>query len=507
MSNSNDKLPKNYRLTPCAVLAIALLSLTASRAAAAVVTYDPGDPTMAYLQLAAPPVQLGPTDDHPGMWEYVYDFYHAEGTWESRIQLDGFEADLIANVHDIGFGVGVYQQWSSQAYAQPPLWGGDVDKRFLPSYANGAGWQLPSEGACVGCTNETYEYLNEWHSPYEYNSSIFYGTGHYPFGEVNIGGMLSDADAGITGNDTVIFPVWNPGFPNQFSVGGLGITFRIVHPNAPGTVRWNTYHWNANDIVGEIVGPSASVAGPCAAGIVGDANCDGYVDISNDILVAFTNFTGPGSFAKTRAQGDVHGPSEATATNDPHDTDVDVSDILTMFGAFTGPAPDETGQPTPAGLLAAEAGDPSIPDLIYDPATGEVIFDLDGAAGLIGYSLKSAGGFLAGGHTPILGGVTTSLPTELAEAALSTPALPASIGFVFPLGMDLAALSAFLTENTVSTGLGAPLVPFDLVVLGPAVPEPATILLSAAGLLGLVMVGLRGRSRGATRHSPRQASS
>jgi len=228
---------------------------------------------------------------------------------------------------------------------------------------------------------------------------------------------------------------------------------------------------------------------PC---VIGDANCDGYVDIAGDILTGFSNFTGPGSFGKTRAEGDVHRASGATAGDDPHDGDVDVSDILTMFGAFTGPPSDEVGLGAPA-----EAGDPAIPDLIYDAGTGEVVFDLDGAAGLIGYSLKSAGGFLAGGHTPILGGVTTSLTTELAEAALSTPGLPASIGFVFPLGMDLTALSAFLTENTVSTGLGAPLVPFDLVVVGgTVVPEPATWTLAAMAVFGLFLVGRRSMCRG-----------
>jgi len=224
-------------------------------------------------------------------------------------------------------------------------------------------------------------------------------------------------------------------------------------------------------------------AGPTC--ILGDANCDGYVDIANDILVAFSNFTGPGSFGKTRAEGDVHGPTAATATNDPHDTDVDVTDILTMFGAFTGPAPDEAGLGVPA-----EAGDPAVPDLIYNPATGEVILDPDGAS-IIGYSLKSAGSFLGGNHTPILGGVSTSLSTELAEAALSSPAGPMSIGFVFPTGLDNAALAALLSENTVSTGLGAPLVPFDLVGISAAVPEPMTLLLSAFGLFGLGLMAAR----------------
>jgi len=230
--------------------------------------------------------------------------------------------------------------------------------------------------------------------------------------------------------------------------------------------------------------------------LVGDANCDGYVDTAGDILTAFSNYTGPGSFGKTRAEGDVHGtPTGATSDLDPHDGDVDVTDILTMFGAFTGPAPDAAGLGDLwATLTPAAAGDPGIPDLIYDPATGEVILDPDGAA-IIGYSLKSGGLFLPGGHTPILGGVSTSLATELAEAALSSPGSAMSIGFVFPTGLDLAGLVALLSENTVSTGLGAPLVPFDLVVLGPAVPEPASGLLAAIALAALGCVACHRRRR------------
>jgi len=151
-----------------------------------------------------------------------------------------------------------------------------------------------------------------------------------------------------------------------------------------------------------------------------------------------------------------------------------------------------------AGLMPADAGDPSIPDLIYDSATGEVTFDQDGAAGLIGYTLQNVtNSFLAGNHTPILGGVATSLTSELAEAALSTPGLPASIGFVFPTGLDLAGLTALLSVNTVSTGLGAPLVPFDLVAINVpsegVVPEPATIAMALMGLVGMGLYGWRRR--------------
>jgi len=244
---------------------------------------------------------------------------------------------------------------------------------------------------------------------------------------------------------------------------------------APGLSLDDVYDTLTNRDVSTALGQPVVTFDVVMACALGDADCDGDVDISGDILPAFSNFTGPGSFGAARSAGDV----EAHPFGDG---DVDVTDILLMFGEFTGPL-DGTGL-----LAPAAAGDPAIPDLIYDPVTGEVILDADGAS-IIGYSLKSAGGFLAGGHTPILGGVATSLASELAEAALSSS--DGSIGFVFPVGLDLAGLLALLTENTVSTGLGAPLVPFDLVVLGPAVPEPATFLMAVVGLLGLTTIACR----------------
>lgn len=232
---------------------------------------------------------------------------------------------------------------------------------------------------------------------------------------------------------------------------------------------------------------------------IGDANCDGFVDVGNDIFPAFANFTGPGTFGMTRAEGDVQMAGiGGTTTLGVHDGDVDVSDILLMFSVFTGPPPppDESGPGLLASSLsAAAAGDLSVPDLIYNAATGEVSIDLDGAVGMVGYVLNSANGFVAGGHTPFMAGVTTSETFELAEATFSTPAgpYPKSIGQVFPVGMNLATLENFLTGNQVSRGNNQPIVPFDLVVVGSAaVPEPATVVMGLTALLGLgVMVALR----------------
>jgi len=145
--------------------------------------------------------------------------------------------------------------------------------------------------------------------------------------------------------------------------------------------------------------------------------------------------------------------------------------------------------------------DPAIPDLIYNAATGEVILDPDASA-IIGYTLQNdSNGFLPGGFTPILGGVSTALTSELAEAALSPGA--GSIGFVFPAGMDITDLFEFLSVNTVSTGLGAPLVPFDLIVIGSPVPEPSTYAMAAMGLIGLIV---HRRLRRTTSRVPQESS-
>ena len=153
-----------------------------------------------------------------------------------------------------------------------------------------------------------------------------------------------------------------------------------------------------------------------------------------------------------------------------------------------------------SGEVVLPANDPSIPDLVYNAATGEVILDPD-ASSIIGYVLKNTtSGFLAGGHTPILGGVSTSVSSEISEASFSSPTTPTSIGMVFPTGMDFTELFNFLSTNEVSRSFGSPLVPFDLIVIGDsqAVPEPSTYAMAAIGLFGLGLIARR-RSSGRQR--------
>jgi len=236
------------------------------------------------------------------------------------------------------------------------------------------------------------------------------------------------------------------------------------------------------------------IAAPLCA--IGDADCDGYVSNLEDIQAAFTNFTGPGTTnwttPKTRVQGDVHGDvAGATSFLDPHDSDVDNLDIQAMFTNFN-PAPDA------AGDVLGSAGDldPAIPDLIYDPVTGDVTIDWEGNT-LISYVLKNAtNSFIPGNHSTILlGSFPTATSNELSEStSFAEPGVTTrSMGNVFPTGLDLTGLQSMLTVNSIILSLGGPQIPFDLVVLGPAVPEPSTWALAAMAMLGLGLIARRRR--------------
>ncbi|REJ90358.1 MAG: PEP-CTERM sorting domain-containing protein, partial [Planctomycetota bacterium] len=76
-------------------------------------------------------------------------------------------------------------------------------------------------------------------------------------------------------------------------------------------------------------------------------------------------------------------------------------------------------------------------------------------------------------------------------ATLGSLGGPASIGNVFPTGMDITELFALLSTNHVSRALGSPLVPFDLIIV---VPEPSTYAMAALAFLGLGIIS-RGRRR------------
>ena len=412
------------------------------------------------VELAVPPVFLS-SGPEAGNWEYIYDLVgDSTGSRLDKWWLSGFDMSKIVN-HVPGDPLSMQQKWDHNAANSPDSW----HRSSYGSYSNDSvNWLLDGHAG---------EILNTWHFPYEYTGN---GGSFTAPQFISAGQITGDGDA--TPYDMQFQSQVN----NGLSLSDLLATLRVVHPYPPGTIQYRA-HTFLGDYSGDVVGPAPPSPPSC---IVGDADCDLHVDIAGDILPGFSNFTGPGSFGRTRIEGDVHGPSAATAEGDPHDGDVDVQDLLTMFGNFTGPPVDETG-----GLVAADAGDPNAPDLIYNAATGEVTLDVDGS-GIIGYVLKNGdNSFVFGNHLQILAGVKTSVAGELSEAAFATSVGANSIGNVFPLGMNLAALTAYLTVNDVSRSLGAPVVPFDLVVLAPAVPEPSTYTMAAIGLIALGLYGWR----------------
>ena len=168
------------------------------------------------------------------------------------------------------------------------------------------------------------------------------------------------------------------------------------------------------------------------------------------------------------------------------------------------------------GQVTAE-GFPDIPDLIYDPDTGEVTLDSSQTAPLIGYVLHTAGGLFEESYQPFFptagqggaGVAATMTDTDLGEVVLPPgQSKRESIGEVFPMGMDYLALDRFVAKRKAQFGdkLGSlTSKPFDLVVVGEDPPQApsggwslATWLIALTGLivcgLGMMWRTKRGQS-------------
>ena len=242
------------------------------------------------------------------------------------VTFSDFDVDQIVNLHtgDYGSGpvTGVWQRWDEHSVVGYPFWAGFQERSIYPSYWNisTGTWDLGS--AALGGNwpgqNEAWAIDNIWHFGHEY--SIFGGLNFRRFP-----GVLIDTD-GQTGNDALQFDSfthtasgWGHNEP------GLQATYRIVHPGAPDTITWSTFHNDSpggpTSVEGTIVGP-----GQPQPPVLGDFSGDGVVD-ENDINMLIDEVNA----ATNNALFDLTGDDPITV--DQADVDQLIFTILgTMYG-------------------------------------------------------------------------------------------------------------------------------------------------------------------------------
>ena len=205
--------------------------------------------------------------------------------------------------------------------------------------------------------------------------------------------------------------------------------------------------------------------GSAPPSVCGDFDSDGDVDAADrtTLTTGWTGALAEGGTA-TFADGDCDG-----------DGDIDAADLTGVIGNWT-------------GALAGNLTDGADADLIYDPTTGNVTLDAsDTAAGqIISFVIGTDQNDLRTSEADLpfidAGTNTDNTTFQIGQTdPLNQGAGPlVDIGNILPTGMDLAALSNYLTiaEYASELGSGGTL---DLRV----VPEPSSLVLGLFGLLGL----------------------
>ena len=164
---------------------------------------------------------LGTGEDFEGAWEYVYDLNITNLDYLTEHGLSGFDTAGILNQWEYdpyrsgdprGTLVQYWSWWPANDYG---------DELCFGSYStDDATWTLHGEAWSID---------NPWHVPTDYTggSGILKAPAWYT--------GLIDAD-----NDSLAYS-YRRGTGTNLT--GLVMTFRIVHPNAPGTIDW----WVSNE--------------------------------------------------------------------------------------------------------------------------------------------------------------------------------------------------------------------------------------------------------------------
>ncbi|REJ68792.1 MAG: hypothetical protein DWQ31_06865, partial [Planctomycetota bacterium] len=284
--------------------------------------YNPA-PTNIGIQLCNDPIADGLfTEDGVTGYQYIYDYftfssccgsYYLGGTVGPLGPAGTFQGDASAwyrEAPSLGGGVGVWQTWSvltvtddgtSSHHSDPAAFGipsamvSDTVPRWTEADGAGLGNTVTDTWATDVTFNPNFTWFNDggtsvvgdpipwardnvWHLPSEY--------GYTSEWKMQGVGFESPAN-GVTGSTGL---AWQE-ITDVFQGGPLHLqaTIRVVSPFEPGSINWGI----AGD-TGIVTGPNGAPVpqGPTSC-LIGDVNCDGFVEIGADILTAFTNFTGP----------------------------------------------------------------------------------------------------------------------------------------------------------------------------------------------------------------------